>query len=96
MNARNLIAVGMVLVLIGIQLRAVKTFVLNEKASHFIESRLKRNSAIRDEGLYTTDNSYMLMDVTPRKRLTHPRWVGLAFISAGAVLLLQGLSRRSG
>lgn len=96
MNARNLIAVGLVLVLMGIQLRAVQTFVLNEKTSQFIESRVNRNSAIRDEGLYAADNSYMWAGTTAHKRLTHPRWVGLAFISVGAVMLLHGASRRPG
>ena len=51
-----------------------------------------KQSPIRSEHSY----DYMLMMAGPvvRKQLTHPRWVGLAFLSVGAVLVLHGLTSR--
>lgn len=93
MSGRSFFTIGLILVLTGVQLRAVETFVLNRPASEFIEKQ-KRNSAIRDESIYST--SYVpTIGTAPKKHLTHPRWIGLAFISVGAVFLLQGLSRRT-
>lgn len=89
MNARSCFALGIVLLLLGIQFRKVETFVLNDKASQFVERRM-RDGAIRTEGGY--DPMILSAGSVPRKRLTHPRWVGWAFISVGAVLILHGLT----
>ena len=92
MSGRSLLTIGLILVLLGIQFRAVDTYVLNQRASDYIEKRMKQNNAIRDENSY---NSMLLMvGPTPRKELTHPRWLGLALISIGVVFLLQGVSRK--
>ena len=87
--ARTCFALGIVLLLLGLQFRKVETFVLNEKASNFVERRM-REGAIRTEGGY--DSMILSTGSVPRKRLTHPRWVGWAFISVGAVLVLHGMT----
>ena len=89
MNARTCLALGIVLLLLGVQFRKVETFVLNEKASHFVERRM-RNGAIRTEGGY--DPMILSTGTVTRKRLTHPRWVGWALISMGVVLVLHGMT----
>jgi hypothetical protein len=94
MNTRHFFSVGLILVLLGVQLRAVETFVLNQKASDFLEKRM-RSKLIRSEGMYDHTQMYVTPGPSIRKQWTHPRWVGLAFISVGAVLVLQGVSRRS-
>lgn len=92
MSGRSFFTIGLILVLFGVQLRAVETFVLNQRASDFLEKQ-KKNSAIRSESLF--EPAVMTVGPVPRKKLTHPRWIGLAFISAGAVMVLQGVSRRT-
>jgi hypothetical protein len=92
MNGKTYFAIGLVLVLLGIQLRAVDTYVLNEKTTQFLEKRMQSSSIISENTLNAS--LYTMAVPTVRKQLTHPRWVGLAFISAGAVLLLHGLSQR--
>jgi hypothetical protein len=89
MKAQTCFAIGIVLLLLGIQFRRVETFVLNEKASQFVERRM-RDGAIRTEGGY--DPLILSTGTVPRKRLTHPRWVGWAFLSVGGVLVLHGLT----
>ncbi len=85
------VTLGIVVALLGYQLRAVETYELNAEASRFVETRLKQ-VPIRQEGAY--DTILPSLGPTPRKRLTHPRWVGLAFMSIGAVLILHGISVR--
>ena len=43
MSSQRLFMLGVVLLLLGIQFRLVNTFVLNEKASQFVEKRLGRS-----------------------------------------------------
>ena len=92
MSSSKLITIGIVLLILGVQFRMVDTFVLNQETSQFVASRMKQ-SAIRSEGA-SFDSLLLSTGPVPRKQLTHPRWFGWAFVSAGAVLLLHGLSAR--
>ena len=92
MNPRSCLAMGLVLVVMGFQLRTVDTFILNQKTSDFIEKKIKSSAIVSPSPYEAT--AYALPGLSPRKQLTHPRWVGLAFISCGVVLVLHGLSRR--
>ena len=92
MNGRSFFAVGLILVLLGVQLRAVETFVLNDKATQFVEKRMKSNAIVSD-GSYNA-SFYTMTGPAAGKQLTHPRWAGLALIAVGAVLLLHGLSHK--
>ena len=65
---------------------------MNEKATQFVEKRMKSNAIISD-GSYDA-SMYMMAGPTVNKQLTHPRWIGLAFISVGAVMLLHGISHK--
>ncbi len=93
MSGRTFFTMGIILVLLGLQFRAVDTFVLNQKASEFVEQRVNQNNPIRSENSFNR----LMLDSAPsaRKQLTHPRWVGLALLSVGVVFLLQGIARRA-
>jgi hypothetical protein len=86
---------GTLLLLIGVQLRFVDSFVLTPKASQFVEEKM------RGTGLGGTSRSYdydsLLLSAGPRptKTVRPPRWLGWAALSVGAVLVLHGLTIRN-
>ena len=92
----RLFLIGLVLLFIGIQLRMVKSFELNEKASQFVEQRFPSESASAAPTSYVSYYPYtdLLMQAPvqptgPRIRtITPPRWLGWTFLSVGAVLVL--------
>lgn len=81
---------GVVLALLGAQLRMVDTFVLTPKASQFVETRLRNSSASVDP----YDNIYLTSGPVAKKTFTPPRWMGWALLSVGGVLAMHGLTIR--
>ncbi len=78
--------VGIILLLVGFQLRMVDSFVLNEKATKFLAERTKGKSS----------STTTLLAIAPSK-LTNkiirpPLWVGLCMMSVGVVLTLHALA----
>ncbi|MCH5374124.1 MAG: hypothetical protein JJ992_09115 [Planctomycetes bacterium] len=108
MTSQRLVTLGVVLLLLGIQLRLVDTFVLNEKASRIVQQRLNRSTA---SGLYETQptslgtyadpfdttwtNDFSGLVAPARQSYSPPRWLGLSLISVGAVLILTNPCYRS-
>jgi hypothetical protein len=106
--SQRLVTIGVVLLLLGIQMRLVDKFVLNAETSQFIEQRLQRASA---SGLYTTQNTSLnaysdpfngdwtsdlpTLTSSSQKTVSPPRWLGLSLISVGAVLILTHPCYRS-
>ena len=92
--------IGTLLLLIGIQLRMVDSFVLTPKASQFVENKM-RGSGLGGDGLASRRSSYdydsLLLSSGPRpkKSIRPPRWLGFAALSVGAVLILHGLTIRN-
>lgn len=98
MAAKHLIW-GLVLLVLGLQLRAVETFVLTPQASQFVAHKMSQGSFLSTEdpmALYVQPYENLLSTVgpVPQKRITPPRWLGWAMISVGAVLVLQGLTTK--
>ncbi len=89
--SNRLFVVGIVLLLMGVQLRMVKSFELNDKASAYISSKLPKKPVPS-----TTFVSYdpfgdlgRAKEEPPAIRsVTPPRWLGWSFISIGATLVL--------
>ena len=78
--------VGIILLLVGFQLRMVDSYVLNEKATKFLAERTKGKSS----------STTTLLAIAPSK-LTNkiirpPLWVGLCMMSVGVVLTLHALA----
>ena len=92
LNRNHYFAVGIILLLLGLQLRMVESYVLNEKTSQFIQKRIdKRNgrsNANPFSGLLTIPTP------TPQRTIRPPRWLGWSLISVGAVLALHSLAMR--
>lgn len=82
-NRHHYLMAGLVLLCLGIQLRMVDSYVLNEKVS----TVLLQHSA-------PTKPSQFLPSVgpTPRKEIQPPKWLGWALMSVGSVLVLHSLA----
>lgn len=87
-------ALGVVCILMGLQMRAVESFVLTPKASQFIERNIRNSGLQTERTAYRFDSILMTGGPVPKKTVTPPRWLGWATISIGAVLTLHGLTLR--
>ncbi len=84
-NRQRLLLAGLLLFLVGVQFRLVSSFTLNERSSHFVAARLGGR-----------EPSVAWQAPPLRKVVEPPRWLGLALMSAGAVLTVRGLSLKGG
>ena len=84
-NRNQYFMFGIILLALGLQLRVVDSFVLNEEATRFIAERT---------GNATASATTFLPISTPfsRKVVRPPQWLGWMFISIGAVLSLHSLA----
>ena len=93
--ATRLFLMGVITLFFGAQLRAVDTFVLNEKVSRIVNRRIERKSASTtsvdayEAGLYDLFDTpaKKAIELPTRRRITPPRWLGWSFLSIGAVLV---------
>jgi hypothetical protein len=86
-NRNQYFMIGLVLLLLGLQLRSVETYVLNERASRFVAERL--TPALAD-----ANGTSAFSIPTARRTLKPPTWAGYAVMSIGAVLVLHSLAMR--
>ena len=84
-NRHTLLLAGLLLFLLGVQFRVVESFTLNDRSSHFVAARL---------GGGGQQAPAMWQAPTLRKVVEPPRWLGLALMSAGAVLTIKSLSTK--
>ncbi|HEV3021993.1 MAG TPA: hypothetical protein VGX76_05980 [Pirellulales bacterium] len=90
-NRNQYFILGLVVLLLGLQIRMVETFVLNEKASRFLAERMAPSVADADG---TVRPFLPAVGPTPRRTLRPPTWMGFALISTGAVLVLHSLAMK--
>jgi hypothetical protein len=89
-NRNQYFMLGLVILLLGLQVRMVETFVLNEKSSRFLAERLSPLSG-GDEA----NRSYLAsVGPAPRRTVRPPTWLGYALMSIGAVLILHSLAMK--
>ncbi|HEY5311271.1 MAG TPA: hypothetical protein VIK18_02085 [Pirellulales bacterium] len=82
-NRHHYLMAGLVLLCLGVQLRMVESYVLNEKVSKALVSHAAPSKP-----------SQFLPSVgpTPRKQVRPPQWLGWALMSVGSVLVLHSLA----
>lgn len=90
-NRNQYFILGLVLLLLGLQVRMVESYVLNEKASRFVAERM---TAIAPDGDGTVRPFTPAMGPTPRRTVRPPVWLGYALMSLGAVLILHSLAMK--
>lgn len=86
-SRHHLLLAGLLLFLLGVQFRAVDSFTLNERSSHFVAARL---------GGGVQQAAAAWQAPTLRKVVQPPRWLGLALMSLGGVLTVKSLSGKGG
>ena len=91
LNRNQFFMIGLLLLLMGVQLRAVNAFVLNEKATQFLAKRLPEKQA----NPYERMQLYMAAQgPAPLRRIEPPKWIGYSLLSVGAVITLHALSMK--
>ena len=90
LNRNQFFLLGLVVLFLGIELRMVDTFVLNERATKFLAER----SGGADKQLSSISSFLPSMGGVTRKSLQPPSWLGWALVSAGSILVLHSLAMR--
>lgn len=89
-NRNQYFMTGLVILLLGVQLRLVDSFVLNDQTTAIVNKQLKATAAASaDHG------TAALAQVAPPARLKvirPPKWVGWVLISVGCVLVFHSLA----
>ncbi len=93
LNRNHFFVMGIILIFLGIQLRYVESFVLNETSSRFVAKRLDWNGS-RSADARPFPNLLSVVSPTSRRTVRPPRWVGWSLISVGAVFVLHSLVMR--
>lgn len=92
MNRNHYMAIGLILVLLGLQFRYVESLRLTPETTNFLAKRLRRDKS---------SSSNPLMSILPKtgpassqKTIRPPRWLGYSLLSIGAVLIVQSLGMK--
>ncbi|HWA96948.1 MAG TPA: hypothetical protein VG713_00585 [Pirellulales bacterium] len=83
-NRNHYFIAGLVLLLLGVQLRAVDSYVLNEEATRML------TASHSDGGARVSQ--IVPPGAMPHKVLHPPMWLGYALMSIGSVLILHALA----
>jgi hypothetical protein len=88
LNRHQFLFIGLLVLLIGIQVRYVSAYVLNPEATRFLAEHTGKSSPTTSGLLSITAGT----DAGPRKVLEPPEWLSWCMISLGAVLVLHSLA----
>jgi len=93
LNRNQYLMAGLVVLLLGIQLRMVDTFVLNQRATRFVNDRM---NDIKMQQVASASDAPTLMgpQTAILKRVRPPKWIGWSFVSVGSVLVLYSLAMK--
>ena len=89
-NRNQFFMFGILVVLLGLQLRLVDRYVLNEKATKFIADRANGSSGT-GKSLMSFASSGA---VAPRLVVRPPEWSGWCLMTIGSVLILHSFALR--
>ncbi|HEY2841537.1 MAG TPA: hypothetical protein VGJ26_20425 [Pirellulales bacterium] len=85
-NRNHYFLAGVVVLLLGLQVRLVDSFVLTSDTTRFLAQRFQNARGATFTNIVSTPNS------GPRKTVRPPDWLGWAIISVGSVLVLHSLA----
>jgi hypothetical protein len=88
LNRNQFFFIGLVVLLIGIQVRYVTAYVLNPEATRFLAERTGQGGPAGLSFFSATAGT----PAAPRKVLQPPEWLSWCLISIGAVLCLHSLA----
>lgn len=90
-NRNQWFMIGLVVLLLGIQLRFVESVVLNEKVTHWLA---QRGGKPGEKAVTGFSNNWLTAGPAPRKIVNPPEWLGWAAMSVGSVLILHSLAMK--
>ncbi len=89
LNRNQFFFLGLVVLLVGLQVRFVSSYVLNPKATKFLAERVGRSQPTASASFFAMTSG---TDAAPRQVLEPPEWLGWCLMSVGAVLVLHSLA----
>jgi hypothetical protein len=89
LNRNQYFFMGLVILLIGVQLRTVSSFTLTHEATKFLAERSQTSAA--DSTLLALSSD---MGAGPQKVVQPPEWLGWCLMSVGGVLILHSLAMK--
>ncbi len=89
LNRNQYFFLGIIILLMGMQLRMVSAFVLTQDATRFLAERTRSSET---EGTLVSFSSDL--GALPQKVIHPPEWLGWCLMSVGAVLILHSLAMK--
>lgn len=89
LNRNQYFFLGLVILLIGLQLRAVSSYTLTHDATRFLAERAQSSSTESTMLAVSSD-----VGAKPQKVITPPEWLGWCLMSVGGVLILHSLAMK--
>lgn len=86
-NRNQYFFLGALILFVGLQVRMVSAYVLNDEATRFLAERTRESVAEESIVAFASDSG-----VLPNKVITPPDWLGWCLISVGSVLMLHSLA----
>lgn len=91
LNRNQFFFLGIVVLLVGLQVRYVSAYVLNPEATKFLAERSGRSQDLSSASYFT----FAGISSSASKKVVHPpEWLGWCLISVGAVLVLHSLAMK--
>jgi hypothetical protein len=91
LNRNQFLLIGLVIVLLGVQLRAVEAYVLNETSTKFLA---RQKVKAEEKTIWNWPTSLAGEGSIPisKKRIEPPRWIAWALLCVGGVLVLHSFA----
>ena len=89
-NRNQYFMLGLVVLMLGIQMRIVDSVVLSEDVSRVLATRFKKGSTAENTALAVALKAPEPL-TRPMRRIKPPEWLGWSLISIGSVLILHSL-----
>jgi hypothetical protein len=87
-NRNQYFFLGIVIILLGAQLRAVSSYVLTQDATRFLAERTQSSG---EGALFSLSTDF---GAGPQQVIQPPEWLGWCLVSVGAVLVLHSLAMK--
>ncbi len=94
LNRNQFFMAGLIVFLLGVQLRMVEAFVLNERATQFLAQKIQQFKGNQVASAGDLPTLFASQAPVAKKRLEPPKWIGWAMVSVGSVLILHSLAMR--
>ena len=94
MDRNQFFMAGLIVLFLGLQLRYVDSYVLTDDCTKFLAKRFAKKTKIGKTASQFPSlfNTTRAPEVTMRKTVQPPNWLGWALLSAGAVMILQSFA----